>query len=171
MTVQEKITSHPDVINYFRELPFYNKYIEKAKIKLSKHIDLLSELPFYESLNVIKRDCASKGYTMSCKLEIVEKKDPLIQLEASKSSVKDLFKNLLDKTKGFKYQITLKVESEREGEIEFFRVYFKSTTKTVINHKFFLDKSFQEILCRIDKWINEGSGELLNQSSLNILTF
>ena len=67
MTVQEKITSYPDVINYFRELPFYNKYIEKPKIKLSKHIDLLSELPFFESLNVIKRDCASKGYTMSCK--------------------------------------------------------------------------------------------------------
>ena len=39
---------------------------------------------------------------MSCKVEIVEKKDPLIQLEASKSSIKDLFKNLLDKTKGTK---------------------------------------------------------------------
>ena len=125
MTVQEKITSHPDVINYFRELPFYNKYIEKAKIKLSKHIDLLSELPFYESLNVIKRDCAFKGYAMSCKAEIVEKKDPLIQLGASKSGIKDLFKDLLDKTKGFKYQITLKVELKKyklEGEIEFYPV-------------------------------------------------
>ena len=39
---------------------------------------------------------------MSCKVEIVEKKDPLIQLEASKSSIKDLFKNLLDETKGTK---------------------------------------------------------------------
>ena len=48
MTVVKKIESHPDVVNYFKELPFYNKYIEKPKIKLSKNIDLLSELPFCE---------------------------------------------------------------------------------------------------------------------------
>ena len=31
------------------------------------------------------------------------------QLEASKSSIKDLFNNLLNERKGFMYQITLKV--------------------------------------------------------------
>ena len=31
------------------------------------------------------------------------------QLEASKSSFKDLFHDLLDVTKGFKYQITIEV--------------------------------------------------------------
>ena len=36
-------------------------------------------------------------------------------------------------------------------------VYFNSTTKTAINLEYGLDKSFQEILCRIDNWINEGS--------------
>ena len=35
--------------------------------------------------------------------------DPLAQLEASKSSIKDLFKDLLNKMKGFQYQITVKV--------------------------------------------------------------
>ena len=46
---------------------------------------------------------------MSCKVKIIERKDPSLQLEAIKSSIKDLFSNLLNKTKGFKYQITLKV--------------------------------------------------------------
>ena len=46
---------------------------------------------------------------MSYKVEIIEKKDPVKQLETSKSSIKDLFSDLLNKTKGFKYQITLKV--------------------------------------------------------------
>ena len=46
---------------------------------------------------------------MSYKVEIVEIKDPIVQLKASKSSIKDLFSDLLNKTKGFKYQITLKV--------------------------------------------------------------
>ena len=46
---------------------------------------------------------------MSYKVEIIERKDPIAQLRASKSSIKDLFSDLLNKTKGFKYQITVKV--------------------------------------------------------------
>ena len=120
MTVLKKVNSHPNVVDYFKELPFYNKHIEKPKIKRLKNIDLLSELPFYEELNVIKTDHAFRGYAMSYKVEIVQKKDLLIQLKASKSSIKDFFKDLLDETKCFKYQITLKIELKKyklEGEI------------------------------------------------------
>ena len=46
---------------------------------------------------------------MSYKVELVEKKNLIKQLEASKSSIKDLLANLLNETKSFKYQITLKV--------------------------------------------------------------
>ena len=46
---------------------------------------------------------------MSYKAEIVEWKDRIVQLEASKLSIKDLFIVLLNETKGFKYQITVKV--------------------------------------------------------------
>ena len=102
MTVLDKIKSHPYVVDYFKEIPFQNKYIDKPKIKRLKNIDLLSELPFYEELNVIKTDRAFKEYAMSYKIEIVEK-DPLIPLERkSKSSIKDLFKDILDEAKGFK---------------------------------------------------------------------
>ena len=110
MTLLKKIKSHPDVLNYFKELPFYNKYIERPKIKRLKNTDLLSQLPFYEELNVINTKHAFRGYAMSYKVEVTEKKDPIKQLEASKSSIKNLFKDLLDETKGFKYQITLKVK-------------------------------------------------------------
>ena len=103
---------------YFKELPFYNKHIEKPKIKRLKNIDLLSELPFYEELNVIKTNHAFRGYAMSYKVEIIEKKDPIKQLEASKSSIKDLFSDLLNETKGFKYQITLKVMLKNTSQME-----------------------------------------------------
>ena len=33
MAVLKKIKSHPNVVNYFKELPFYNRYIAKPKIK------------------------------------------------------------------------------------------------------------------------------------------
>ena len=96
-------------IDYFKELPFFNVSIEKPKIKRLKNVDLLAELPFYEQLSIIKADQAFKGYARSCKAEIVEKKDLIVQLEGSKSSIKDLFNHLLNKAKGFQYQITVKV--------------------------------------------------------------
>ena len=65
MTVQEKIKTHTDVINYFKILPFYSTYIEKPKIKRLKNIDLLSELPFYEELSVVKTDKAFREYGMT----------------------------------------------------------------------------------------------------------
>ena len=57
-------------------------------------------------------------------------------------------------------------------ETEYSPVYFYSATKTVINYdKYDLDKCFQEILCGIDNWINEGSGwitESVNVEYVNI---
>ena len=109
MAFLRKIKSHPNVINYSKELPFYNTKIKNAKTKILKNIDLLPELPFYEQLNVIKTDRVFRGYLMSYKVELIEKKNPVIQLEASKLSIIELFNDLLDETKGFKYQITVKI--------------------------------------------------------------
>ena len=56
-------------------------------------------------------------------------------------------------------------------EIEFCPVYFNSKTKAVMNHKFSLENAFQEILYMFVVWINKASAGLLNQLSLNTLTF
>ena len=37
MTALKKVKSHPDVVEYFKELPFYNKSIEELKIKPLKN--------------------------------------------------------------------------------------------------------------------------------------
>ena len=55
---------------------------------------------------------------MSYKIEIIQKKDPIKPLEASKSNTKDLFSDLLNETKGFKYQITLKVILKNTSQME-----------------------------------------------------
>ena len=84
MTVKTKTKSHPYVVEYFKDLPFYNTPIEKPKAKRLENIDLLSELPFYEEVSIIKRNRVLRGYTMSYKVGIIERKDPINQLEASK---------------------------------------------------------------------------------------
>ena len=79
---------------------------------------------------------------MSYKVQIVERKDPIVQLKASKLSIKNLFSDLLNETKAFKYQITVKVLLKKyklNREIEFRLVYFNSKTKRIINHGFKLE--------------------------------
>ena len=79
------------------------------------------------------------------KLKQLIKKGLIVQLEASKSSIKGLFNDLLNETEGFKYKITVKVllkiyieeiMKNNNEEIEFNPVYFNSSTKTMINNRF-----------------------------------
>ena len=69
MTILLEIKSYSDVINYFKELPFYKKHI-KRPVKCLKNIDPL----LAEQLSVIKTDQAFKGYTITYKVKIIEKK-------------------------------------------------------------------------------------------------
>ena len=82
-----------------------------------------------------------------------------------------MFSYFVDETKSLKYQITLKVMLKKyksNGETEFGSVYFNSTTKTVINHQFSLDNTLQKILYRIDNWINEGSGWIVELITVSV---
>ena len=108
MAILSKIKYHSDEIDYFKELPFYNKPIKKTKVKRVKGIDQLIELPFYEQLDVIKTDEAFSGYAMSNKVQIVEREDPIVQLKASKLSIKNLVNDISNETKDFKYPIKVK---------------------------------------------------------------
>ena len=59
-------------------------------------------------------------------------------------------------------------------EIEFTPVYLNSSTKTIMNNRFKLEHTFQEILYRIDVWINKGSGSIIESVEsqyINISTY
>ena len=76
----------------------------------------------------------------------------------------ELFKDLFNEIKGFKYQITVKVlliKYRINIDKEFAPVYFNSAPRTVINSEYMLDKFFQETLYVIDNWISEGSGRVI----------
>ena len=85
-----------------------------------------------------------------------------------------MFSDLLNETKGFKYQITLKTLLKKykyDREIKFELFYFNSVTKTVANHRFKLENNFQEILYMIDVCIDNESGwiiESIESQCINI---
>ena len=101
----------------------------------------------------------------------------IVQLKASKTSIVELFKDLLIELRGFKYQITLVFllsKVKNSGAVEYSPVYFNSLTKTVISNKIRLDQSFQEITYRLENWVSHGSGwifeEIINQF-LNVSSY
>ena len=151
---------------------------------------MLSELPFYEELNILKTAKAFKRHARSFGTEIIKDKDgnmndPLAKLEASKSVIKDLSRDLSIKMKGFEYQITIKVllskpkKKKKNGDKEFTTVYFNSAAKTVIDlNNYVLNTSFKQVLYRLDNRINKGSawtiecidGEYINISIYSLLS-
>ena len=73
-----------DAKKLFQILPFYNAFIEKPEIKKLSNIKLPQDFPFYDELRIVMNLNAFSGYTINHKVEIVDKKDPLVQLEVSK---------------------------------------------------------------------------------------
>ena len=83
-----------------------------------------------------------KRYAKSYNIEIVDKKDPMVQLYSSKLCIKDLFKVLLYEMKGFKCQITLHVtlkKNKLKDKTEYTEcagVYLNVFVKIVTNKNF-----------------------------------
>ena len=144
----------------FEELPFYNTSIEKPYIKYLNNMGLLLELPFFNDLSIAKMSKTFRGYAWIYKTKI-GLKDLSVQLTISKPSIEDFFKDLLDEIKDFKYQITLKISLSKYKENangEFTTTYVNSTAKAVFKSKYDLDKYFQKVFNKIDNWISEGHG-------------
>ena len=94
-------------------------------------------------------------------MEFLDSKDTPIHLTISKPNIKDLLKYLLAEIKGFEYPITLKEWlSQYKGTTErkFAPVYHNSARKIITGLENKLDESFQEVFNRIDNWISDRSG-------------
>ena len=169
---------HRDANKIFQILPFYNTFIDNPDVKKLNNVELLKELPFYDALSVVKNKTTFSRYGKSYKFEIIGKRDVVVQLKASEIRIKELFKDLLIEVKGFKYQITLAVllsKIKNNGEIEYSPVYFNFLTKTVIgSNKLGLNEAFQEIIYRLDNWISNESGWIVEEiysQCLNISSY
>ena len=108
---ENEVWDEKEVKRLFQKLLLYNVLIEKPTIKHLEDIDLLHEFSFYDALSIVKRSQEFRRYERSYEIDIIDSKDPLSQLEASKSRIKNMFKDLLDEIKGFKYQITVEIFS------------------------------------------------------------
>ena len=85
-------------------------------------------------------------------------------LDLSKTSINELFTDLLREKRGFKYFITARVTLKKRQGNNFIikRPYFNSKIKTVINDRYFTEDSFEELINWIYQWTSEGSGRIID---------
>ena len=143
------------------EQPFYKQPIKKPHIKKLSNHELLRELPFYDDINISRKERAFRGYAETYKVEIINNRNLSDLLSVIKNSIKNLFDELLREKRGFKYIISVKITLKKrinDNEFDPRTIYFNSLIKTVINQRYHLNDSFEEILNQFDIWINKGSG-------------
>ena len=75
--------------------------IEKPHTKRQTNVYIFRELPYYGELKIVKTSSAFKGYAHNYGVEAIDSKYPSAQLAISRSSIKDLFKDLIAETQGF----------------------------------------------------------------------
>ena len=70
--------------NILKNFLFIISPSKKSNVKRLKNINQLAELPLYKQLSVVKTNQTLMGYEILYKVEITGRKDPLVQLGASK---------------------------------------------------------------------------------------
>ena len=124
-------------------------------------------------------DRALKGYTKSYEINIINKKNPLEQLQNTRLTLKNHLETLLNEFKGLKFVEILKVTFNKvsNNEIISKTAYFNSKAQTLINNNDItesLNLSEQHILNFIAIWISEGSGwvvQSIDNHFLNIVKY
>ena len=122
---------------------------------------------------------ALKNYAKSYEINVKFNKDPLRQLQSTRSAVKHHINTLLNEMKGLKFVETLKITFRKVSGDETIEknAYFNSTVQTIINETQIneaLQLSKQIIINEIAQWVSEGSGWIIksvDNQFLNIVKY
>ena len=85
----------------------------------------------------------------------------------AKKSMNDLFRDLLRKKRGFKYNLATIITLERwnnaTNSYDIDTIYLKTKAITIINQRFNLNRAYEELKHRLDIWTGLGSGWIINK--------
>ena len=178
---EKKKTSN---ISLLSELPFFPKKIKKLAIKqlsevlpfppkrprrlkrLTKHQILENILPFYDSVGILRREHAHRYCAKTYNVEVIDNKNLDDSIFLSKSSLNNLFRDLLREKRGFKYNllsiITLKRWNNASNTYDIEIIHIKTKAITVTNQRFNLNSTYEKLKHRLDIWTGLGSGWIID---------
>ena len=109
-----------------------------------------------------QKEQALRGFTRSYEIGLINRQDPLIQLQNTRSVIKNNLLKILNEMKGLKFNETLKIMFEKQNGDKLIEkeAYFNAKPQTVTNDvdiDNLLQITQQQIVNMIQQWISEGS--------------
>ena len=169
-------------ISLLSELPFFPKKLKKLTIKqlsdvlpfppkkprrlkrLAKHQILENILPFYDSVGILRREHTHRYCAETYNVEFIDNKNLDDSLFLAKSSINNLFTDLLREKRGFKYNLlsinTLKTWNNTTNIYDIETIHIKTKAITVTSQRF--NSAYQELKHRLDIWTSLGSGWIID---------
>ena len=149
-----------------KELPFFPKKSKRPK-RLTKHQILENILPIYDIISILRKEYAFRNYAETYEIEIADDISLSDSLFLAKSSMFDLFKDLFEEKRGFKYilsvRVTLKRWNNETNAYDIDTVFRNSDPITVTNERFDLGTAYETLKHRSSIYSGEGSGWIIDK--------
>ena len=145
-------------------------------LKWSKNADKVIEEPQTEEPTEViepqteatftQKEKALRGFTRSYEISLINRQDPLIQLQNTRLLIKNNLLKVLKEMKGLKFNEVLKITFEKQKGDELIeeKPYFITKKQTLTNEveiTNFLETTQQEIVNKIERWISKGSAWII----------
>ena len=156
-------------IQLSKELPFFSEKSKRPKgpKRLTKHQILQNVLPFYDTVGISRREHAHKYYAETYDVEVIDNTSLDDSLFLAKSSLDNLFRDLLREKWGFKYNlvaiVTLKRWNNAINRYDIETKHIKAKAITVTNQRLTLNSACEELKDRLDIWTGLGSGWIIDK--------
>ena len=162
----------------YKPTPTTRKLKNSKPIPLPRTVKPSKPVPLTRT-KIKETNKALKGYTKSYEINMKFEKDPLRQLQSTRSAVEFHIKKVLNEIKGLKLNETIKVTFKKASgdNLIFKNAYFSGTAQTITNDTQIneaLQLSKQIILNKIAQWVSEGNGwtiESVDSHYLNIVQY
>ena len=155
-----------NVINWEEWLKNADKVIEEQNEKNIKWRKWLENINKVTGPTFTQKEQALRGFTRSYEIGLTNRQDPLIQLQNTRSVIKNNLLKVLNEMKGLKFNEMLKImfEKQKGDELIEKEAYFNAKPQTVTNDADIdnlLQITQQQIVNMIQQWISEGSAWII----------
>ena len=154
------------VINWGKWLKNVDKMIEEPTEEPTEVIEPQTEESEPIKATFAQKEKALRGFTRSYEISLINKQDPLIQLQNTRLLIKNNLLKILKEMKGIKFNEVLKITFEKQKGDELIeeKPYFNTKKQTLTNEveiTNFLETTQQQIVNKIERWISKGSAWII----------
>ena len=150
------------VVNWLK----WSKNIDKVIEEPTEVIEPQTEESEPTEATFAQKEKALRGFTRSYEISLINRQDPLIQLQNTRLLIKNNLLKVLKEMKGLKFNEVLNITFEKQKGDELIeeKPYFITKKQTLTNEveiTNFLETTQQQIVNKIEQWISKGSAWII----------